>query len=136
MFLLKVLSVAVYNHYKRIYHTTLPKGLVILLSLRFSLFMFLGRISSNASYYVIIFLKIYQMKTYNLFFCIIYVIELVGFNTRLGADSGISDVFDDDENVELEKSNVLLMGPTGSGITFTLHAPFVSASEITMCFLY
>lgn len=40
------------------------------------------------------------------------------FNTRSGADSGISGILDDDENVELEKSNVLLMGPTGSGITF------------------
>jgi ATP-dependent Clp protease ATP-binding subunit ClpX len=47
-----------------------------------------------------------------------YVIEMVDFNTRSGADSGISGILDDDENVELEKSNVLLMGPTGSGITF------------------
>jgi len=31
VFLLKVLSVAVYNHYKRIYHATLQKGLVLLL---------------------------------------------------------------------------------------------------------
>lgn len=46
------------------------------------------------------------------------VIKMVVFNTRLGADSGISGILDDDENVELEKSNVLLMGPTGSGITF------------------
>jgi ATP-dependent Clp protease ATP-binding subunit ClpX len=46
------------------------------------------------------------------------VIEMVDFNTRSGADSGISGILDDDENVELEKSNVLLMGPTGSGITF------------------
>ncbi|ONK77316.1 uncharacterized protein A4U43_C02F5280 [Asparagus officinalis] len=49
----KVLSVAVYNHYKRIYHASLQKG------------------------------------------------------------SGDSES-DDDENVELDKSNVLLMGPTGS----------------------
>ncbi|KAK3000642.1 hypothetical protein RJ639_020639 [Escallonia herrerae] len=51
----KVLSVAVYNHYKRIYHANLQKG--------------------------------------------------------SGAESGTKD---DDDNVELEKSNVLLMGPTGS----------------------
>lgn len=46
------------------------------------------------------------------------MIELVDFNTRPGADSGISEVLDDDDNVELDKSNVLLMGPTGSGVTF------------------
>lgn len=43
------------------------------------------------------------------------MIELVDINTRSGLDS---EVLDDDEAVELEKSNVLLMGPTGSGITF------------------
>ncbi|KAK1323609.1 hypothetical protein QJS10_CPA02g00892 [Acorus calamus] len=55
----KVLSVAVYNHYKRIYHSTLQKG---------------------------------------------------------AEESGNAEVENDvDDNVELEKSNVLLMGPTGSG---------------------
>lgn len=54
------------------------------------------------------------------------MIELVDFNTRPGAESGISEVLDDDDNVELEKSNVLLMGPTGSGVTFitTNFVPF------------
>lgn len=37
--------------------------------------------------------------------------------TRSGAESGTS-VPDDDDAVELEKSNVLLMGPTGSGKAF------------------
>jgi ATP-dependent Clp protease ATP-binding subunit ClpX len=46
------------------------------------------------------------------------VFESVDVENRSGGDSGISDIFDDDENVELEKSNVLLMGPTGSGIAF------------------
>ncbi|KAG6752119.1 hypothetical protein POTOM_044338 [Populus tomentosa] len=56
-----VLSVAVYNHYKRIYYSTLRKG--------------------------------------------------------PGAESGTLEAIDDEDNVELEKSNVLLMGPTGSGKT-------------------
>jgi len=43
------------------------------------------------------------------------MIELVEFNTRSTVDS---EVLDDDDNVDLEKSNVLLMGPTGSGMTF------------------
>lgn len=35
---------------------------------------------------------------------------------RSGAESGIPNKVDDDDKVELEKSNVLLMGPTGSGM--------------------
>ena len=38
-------------------------------------------------------------------------------NTRSGIEPGTNEVENEDsDSVELEKSNVLLMGPTGSGI--------------------
>ncbi|KAG5520288.1 hypothetical protein RHGRI_033007 [Rhododendron griersonianum] len=69
---LQVLSVAVYNHYKRIYYTSLQKG--------------------------------------------------------SGAESGTPLVEYDDDSIELEKSNVLLMGPTGSGRNM-LKSDFVAEDE-------
>ncbi|KAH9684472.1 CLP protease regulatory subunit CLPX2 [Citrus sinensis] len=81
----KVLAVAVYNHYKRIYHSSLQKELV----------------SDH-----------------------LYVDSILGS----GVKSGNCNV-ENDEIVELEKSNVLLMGPTGSGmVKFSLPGSCFSAS--------
>ena len=43
--------------------------------------------------------------------------ELMHLNTRSGVELGNDEAENEDsDSVELEKSNVLLMGPTGSGI--------------------
>lgn len=46
---------------------------------------------------------------------------MLSFITRSGAEPKIADAVDNDDNVELEKSNLLLMGPTGSGMWMHQH---------------
>ncbi|KAK7301370.1 hypothetical protein RJT34_12233 [Clitoria ternatea] len=67
--------------------------------------------------------------------------DLIREMIELGAEAGISDGSgdDDDEHVELEKSNVLLIGPTGPGKTFFVkslarfvNVPFVIADVTTL----
>lgn len=81
---------AVYNHYKRVNYASEEKQFV-----PFYLFFLI----------------------FACYACCSEVIEYHDWNDRLGADLDGNEVKQDDfDTVELEKSNVLLMGPTGCGM--------------------
>lgn len=73
-------------------------------------------------------ITIINAQVFPIYLCIIDLVvpfswaELLHDIIRSGAESGVSEARDNDDNVELEKSNVLLMGPTGSGMHQTQHA--------------
>ncbi|KAH0932270.1 hypothetical protein HID58_009387 [Brassica napus] len=90
----KVLSVAVYNHYKRIYYESLQKRMLAL---------------SFASFFIFV----------GFTYCIRDSFKFdneIWWKARSSGetDSTAAKPADDDDLVELEKSNILLMGPTGS----------------------
>lgn len=90
---------AVYNHYKRIYHEALHKWSV--------------QCSHCANK-----LSVLNLCTFFCFLgdsCGFYLFTVVG-EVRSTEESGNQKAGSvDDNRVELEKSNILLMGPTGSG---------------------
>lgn len=82
---------AVYNHYKRIYHASRKKGFV--LHALIILIHYMGHNKASSFYSFL--------------------------NSRSASESDNLDMEDDNiDHVELDKSNVLLLGPTGSGAYF------------------
>lgn len=98
---MQVLSVAVYNHYKRIYHESSQKRLVhhlILMHFVSVCFFVISRIRKE--------IVSYDADTF--------------WEARSAGETDSTAVKPaDDDMVELEKSNILLMGPTGSGNILT-----------------
>ena len=62
--------------------------------------------------------------------------EVTDLNARSGAEAASLEAMDDDDNVELEKSNVLLVGPTGSGIQSSLFLVGCMKLHCWIPFLY
>lgn len=94
-----MLSVAVYNHYKRIFNeSSSPKWLVLLFFTDLYVFFKLCG------------LIVYVCANWFLHVLTIWIVRPAG-----DSDDNVKADAVEDDRVELEKSNILLMGPTGSG---------------------
>lgn len=73
----------------------------------------------------------FNVQSVNVYCYMWTVLTLWALNTRSAAQP-----IDDDDNVELDKSNVLLMGPTGSGMTLCFLFELVFISALSLLWLF